>query len=197
MRRLPVPMSGEADIRVEDAGAPDVAASTGQLVQVVVNLLANAVKASRPGERARVTLVVGPGSPGTARIEVIDQGVGIAPELQQRISTRSSRRVRWGRGWGSACPCATPRDRARRYPDREERARPGLDVPRGAAGDDCRRVKRRRIALVFATPNPHPDSVADRHRPRPAGRASRPGRHSDEGRGLPASLTAWPRGGKD
>jgi PAS domain S-box-containing protein len=104
VRRLPAGISGGADIRVEDAGAPDVMVSTGQLIQVVVDLLANAAQATRPGERALVTIVVGPGSPGMARIEVIDRGVGIAPELRQRIFDPFFTTREVGQGMGLGLP---------------------------------------------------------------------------------------------
>ncbi len=74
-----------ASIRVEDAGAPDVLASQGQLVQVLVNLVANAVHAVRDRAAGEVVVRIGPGSDRMARIEVEDGGCGIAPAVMPRI----------------------------------------------------------------------------------------------------------------
>jgi signal transduction histidine kinase len=85
MRWLPASAALDATIRVEDAGAPDVFASAGQIEQVVVNLVTNAVKATPAGKRAAVIVRVGPGSPGKARLEVVDHGTGIDPSTLDRI----------------------------------------------------------------------------------------------------------------
>ncbi|GLZ37338.1 GAF domain-containing sensor histidine kinase [Actinokineospora sp. NBRC 105648] len=53
-----------------------------RLVQVVTNLLANAVRVSTPGSRVRVGCDV---SPGWAAITVRDQGPGVPPELLDAI----------------------------------------------------------------------------------------------------------------
>ena len=72
VRSLPAAISREADIRVVKEDAPDVIVASGQMVQVVVDLIGNAVKATRPGDRGTVTIAVGPGVPGLARLDVID-----------------------------------------------------------------------------------------------------------------------------
>ena len=46
----PPSVTRAATVTVEDLGAPDVKASRGQLEQVLVNLLTNAAKATRPGQ---------------------------------------------------------------------------------------------------------------------------------------------------
>jgi signal transduction histidine kinase len=53
--------------------------------QVVVNLVTNAAHATPPGRQGVITVRVGPGAPGMARLEVIDQGVGMEPSLLERI----------------------------------------------------------------------------------------------------------------
>ncbi|MEI6226988.1 MAG: ATP-binding protein [Deltaproteobacteria bacterium] len=71
-------------ILVDDAGAPEVAAAAGQLEQVVHNLITNASRATE-GTGGTIVARTGPGSPGMARLEVIDQGVGIPETAFERI----------------------------------------------------------------------------------------------------------------
>jgi PAS domain S-box-containing protein len=82
---LPAAVGKAATVGVEDGGAPAVWASFGQIEQVVVNLATNAAKATKPGKHGAITIRIGPGSPGMARLDVVDQGTGIAPEILPRI----------------------------------------------------------------------------------------------------------------
>jgi signal transduction histidine kinase/ActR/RegA family two-component response regulator len=59
-----------------------------RLRQVLLNLLANALKFTREGE-VTAKLIAGP-APGQLRFEVIDTGIGIAPEVQERLFQRFS-----------------------------------------------------------------------------------------------------------
>ncbi len=68
-----------------DRGAPDVMGSFGQIGQVLVNLITNAAKATPRGRRGDVVIRIGPGASGMARIEVIDSGVGMAPDVIERV----------------------------------------------------------------------------------------------------------------
>ena len=61
----------------------DIRADRTRLHQVLLNLLSNAVKYNRPG--GTVTLNVRPVPGGRIRFEVIDSGIGIAPERQQEL----------------------------------------------------------------------------------------------------------------
>jgi signal transduction histidine kinase len=90
------------DIRVEDGRAPPVVASGGQIEQVVVNLITNAAKATPSGQRGEILVRTGPGNPGMTRIEIVDHGSGIAPEIRDRIFEPffTTRRVGIGRGAG-------------------------------------------------------------------------------------------------
>jgi PAS domain S-box-containing protein len=102
MRWIPEPMTRHAHVRVEEGGAPDVLASMGQIAQVVVNLVTNAVKATPKGARVEVCIRTGPGSPGMSRLEVVDHGVGIDPAIQDRIFEPffTTRPTGEGRGMG-------------------------------------------------------------------------------------------------
>ncbi|MEI6225219.1 MAG: PAS domain S-box protein [Deltaproteobacteria bacterium] len=85
MRWLPATVARSAAIQVENAGAPDVIASPGQIEQILVNLVTNAAKATHEGQRGVVVVRVGPGQPGMARVEVIDHGIGIDPAIRDYI----------------------------------------------------------------------------------------------------------------
>jgi len=85
MRWLPASISQAVQIIVEDGGAPEVVASSGQLEQVVVNLVTNAAKASPEGRRGRIVVRTGAGTAGMSRLEVVDDGKGIAPAILDRI----------------------------------------------------------------------------------------------------------------
>jgi signal transduction histidine kinase/CheY-like chemotaxis protein len=64
-------------------GSTTALADRQRLMQVLLNLVANAVKYNRPGGTVR--LVVAQSSEGKRRIEVIDTGPGIAPENLGRL----------------------------------------------------------------------------------------------------------------
>jgi PAS domain S-box-containing protein len=85
MRWLPGSNVARATIRVVNDQAPDVVASSGQLGQVIVNLVSNAAKSIPQDRRGVVTIRIGTGSPGRARVEVTDDGSGIPPEVLPRI----------------------------------------------------------------------------------------------------------------
>ncbi|HQR28814.1 MAG TPA: PAS domain S-box protein [Anaeromyxobacteraceae bacterium] len=82
---IPAAIRAQGKVSVEDLGAPDVLASEGQLVQVLVNLVSNALRAAPAGRHVGVRVRVGPGAPGKVRIEVSDDGVGMPPEVQARM----------------------------------------------------------------------------------------------------------------
>jgi PAS domain S-box-containing protein len=66
------------------AGFVAVRGDMVRLAQVVVNLLTNAANYTPPGGRIDLTLLVS-GSPPEAAISVIDNGIGIAPEMLARM----------------------------------------------------------------------------------------------------------------
>jgi PAS domain S-box-containing protein len=85
LRWLPAAVARTARIQVEDGGAPDVVASSGQIEQVLVNLAINAAFATPEGQWDTVIVRIGPGDRGMARLEVIDHGTGIEPAILDRI----------------------------------------------------------------------------------------------------------------
>jgi signal transduction histidine kinase len=64
---------------------PEVLAHPPILAQAVENLLSNAVKFAAPGARPHVRVRAQDGAAGRARLVVEDDGIGIAPEHQDRI----------------------------------------------------------------------------------------------------------------
>jgi two-component system NtrC family sensor kinase len=85
MRWLPASVHKVARVQVEDGGAPDILASFGQIEQVVVNLVTNAAKATKPRKPGTIIVRFGPGGSGVARLEVIDHGTGIEPAILGRL----------------------------------------------------------------------------------------------------------------
>src|SRR5205823_5436406 len=80
--QYPLEQAGFALEIVTDPDLPPVAADSDALQQAILNLLANAMKYS--GDSRRIGLRLDRES-GHARIHVVDEGVGIAPEEQERI----------------------------------------------------------------------------------------------------------------
>ncbi len=73
---------GRVDVRAELAAVPGLHLDTGQIQQVVLNLLTNAAEAMAGGGLVRVaTRAV----PGGGEIEVEDRGGGIPPEVQAQL----------------------------------------------------------------------------------------------------------------
>ncbi|MDR7116574.1 ATP-binding protein [Caulobacter sp. BE254] len=79
-------------VSVEAVGQGDAAALLAldetRLRQILLNLLANALKFTAQGQVA-ARLTIGP-RPGDLRFEVVDTGIGIAPEVQARLFQRFS-----------------------------------------------------------------------------------------------------------
>jgi C4-dicarboxylate-specific signal transduction histidine kinase len=69
---------------LEDLGAPEVLGSPGPLTPVVVHLVTNAARSIPEARRGRVVVRMGPGPPGTARLEVMDDGAGMSEEVRRR-----------------------------------------------------------------------------------------------------------------
>jgi signal transduction histidine kinase len=73
---------GRIDVRAELRSVPSLRLDTGQVQQVVLNLLTNAAEAMPSGGLVRIgTRAV----PGGGEIEVEDHGDGIAPDVQDRL----------------------------------------------------------------------------------------------------------------
>ncbi len=82
---LPASVTGRASLRMELQKVPDVMASASQIEQVLINLVTNAALSFPEGRRGEIVVRLGPGDPGMVRVEVQDDGPGIAPELLERI----------------------------------------------------------------------------------------------------------------
>jgi signal transduction histidine kinase len=93
-----------AALVVEDAGAPEVEASAGQLAQVIINLVTNAAKAIPPARHGRVVIRLGTGTGGSARLEVSDDGEGMAKEVVARVFDPFFTTRRPGEGTGLGLP---------------------------------------------------------------------------------------------
>lgn len=79
----PTLIGGGAVIRVERP-LPEVQANRAVLRQVLNNLIMNAVKFVRPGDRPAVSIRAEL-RPSRVRLWIEDQGIGIAPEHQERV----------------------------------------------------------------------------------------------------------------
>jgi PAS domain S-box-containing protein len=104
LRWLPHSLPGRTTLRVENRGAPDVLGSVGQLAQVVVNLVTNATRAIPEGRDGHVTIRLGPGAPGMARLEVVDDGEGITREVMERMFDPFFTTREVGQGMGLGLP---------------------------------------------------------------------------------------------
>lgn len=82
-----------------EPGAEKVLADAGRIKQVVLNLLQNAIQASPRGSVVRLALQP---RDGQLRLEVSDQGAGVAPEDQERIFHPFFTTKRHGTGLGLA-----------------------------------------------------------------------------------------------
>ncbi|MGP4026740.1 sensor histidine kinase [Actinomadura sp. 3N407] len=76
-----------AQVTVLSEGAVTVPGGRGELARLLTNLIDNAV---RHAER-EVTVILRLESPSTAVVEVIDDGIGIAPEDRERVFERFTR----------------------------------------------------------------------------------------------------------
>ncbi len=102
MRWLPESVASQTELHVEDHGAPDVLASSGQIGQVVVNLVTNAAKAMPGGRIGRIAISCRSGPAGKAWLDVTDDGTGMSPETMKRVFDPffTTRPVGEGRGTG-------------------------------------------------------------------------------------------------
>ena len=100
-----LPLAHEHNVRVLDqltANLPSVNADPDRLVQLLSNLVSNAVKFSRPGGEVRITTHV---HPQYVTVSIADDGVGIAPNELPLVFDRfwqSKRTNRSGAGLGLA-----------------------------------------------------------------------------------------------
>ncbi len=103
-RWLPQDVTAQVDVEVQVEGADNVIASEKQFAAILVNLVSNAAAATRPGGRGTVRIRLGPGGPGRVRLEVQDDGVGMDPEVMQRMFDPFFSTRRPGKGIGPGLP---------------------------------------------------------------------------------------------
>jgi PAS domain S-box-containing protein len=89
-------------VRCEYAQVPPLLADRHKLLQILLNLLSNARHAllESPREDKRLSIQVRPGAGEGLRIEVADNGTGIAPEHLPRLFTQGFTTKRTGHGFG-------------------------------------------------------------------------------------------------
>jgi PAS domain S-box-containing protein len=97
---LPRGVTEAATIEIKNLAEQEVSASVGQIEQVIVNLVTNAAKATKPGGHGKVTVQIGRGAPGMARIDVIDRGAGIVPSALEDIFHPFTRKGAAGKRMG-------------------------------------------------------------------------------------------------
>ena len=79
---LPLVERGDVEVASDIAAGVTVSADAGQLRRALLNLLRNAVQASRAGQRVVLAMRA---EPDGTRIEVRDDGAGMAADLVQKI----------------------------------------------------------------------------------------------------------------
>src|SRR5690606_29710125 len=88
------PLSAQREVEVDEeafvGGDGFVRADRQRLVQVLLNLISNAIKYNRPGGRVRIWSATD-GRRGRVSIRVEDTGRGIAPERQDQLFTPVAR----------------------------------------------------------------------------------------------------------
>nr|PZN16595.1 MAG: hypothetical protein DIU78_24890 [Pseudomonadota bacterium] len=97
-----MPAGVGAKIGFRPAPAPTVRADRDQVVQVVTNLLQNALDAVAGRAEPRVTVEVRPHDAHQVCIRVIDNGPGVAPELRARLFQPYATTKEHGTGLGLA-----------------------------------------------------------------------------------------------
>ncbi|PTL75723.1 hypothetical protein DAT35_53650 [Vitiosangium sp. GDMCC 1.1324] len=91
------------EVRCEYAEVPPIVVDRHKLLQILLNLLSNARHAlvDSSVQDKRLTIRVGPGAGGRhLRIEVTDNGLGIAPENLTRVFSQGFTTKRGGHGFG-------------------------------------------------------------------------------------------------
>ncbi len=77
----------EKQVTIEARSLPCVEVDPVQIRQLMQNLIANGVKYQKKGNAPHITITSKPAADGMVRIEVTDNGIGIAPQYLQSIFT--------------------------------------------------------------------------------------------------------------
>ncbi len=98
--------TGGIRVRVEAEDVPEVLGDRDQLVQVLTNLVQNAIEAIRslspPPDRPKVVIDLGMASAERVRIGVEDDGPGVDPGMRERLFQPYATKKRHGTGLGLA-----------------------------------------------------------------------------------------------
>ena len=78
-------LKNRVDIREEYGDVPDIECSPSQINQVFLNIVTNAVHAIPPERKACITLRTSLEDANTVRVEIQDNGSGIAPDVLDKI----------------------------------------------------------------------------------------------------------------
>lgn len=100
LRNLETPLK-ETKAELHSQPMPKVLADEGQMVQLLQNLVANAVKFRQPGNTPQIEVGAEPGANGMATFYVRDNGIGIDPRHHDRIFVIFQRLHRAGEYPGS------------------------------------------------------------------------------------------------
>jgi two-component system, NtrC family, nitrogen regulation sensor histidine kinase NtrY len=94
--------TGSTRIELRATPCPPIQADRDQVVQVVTNLLQNAIDAASAGAEPRVVVEVGPQGREHVAIVVSDNGPGVSPEMRDRLFEPYATTKQQGTGLGLA-----------------------------------------------------------------------------------------------
>lgn len=100
LRMYPGNVGTHAKVVREFAQVPPVFTNRHQVLQILVNLLQNARRACEEATDGKITVRVAPSEAERVRVEVADNGVGIAPENLTRIFAHGFTTRKNGHGFG-------------------------------------------------------------------------------------------------
>lgn len=93
---------GRVDVVREFGSVPEISIDRHRVLQILVNLISNALRALEDSEQAQKRLVarIGTGPSGTVRLAIADNGVGISAENAPRLFQHGFTTRKGGHGFG-------------------------------------------------------------------------------------------------